>query len=322
MNEKTGSARKLGIDFWLKYLPIILMGIALIYIGFNNHYFFKINNIISVLLQTTSLAIMAIGMTLVLITGGIDLSIPPVMGLSAILGTLIMKNGGNAFWAFGLMLLVGLLCGLINGIAIAYLKMIPFVVTLSLQMITYGACLWIAADGISGVADSFKEVILFKVGGLIPLPIILMFLIMAIVQIYLKNTYLGRQLYLVGTNTKMADVSGVNSKAIICFTYVICGALASVAGMIYIARMGAASASMGADSAVTDIVGAAVIGGASTSGGIGTATGAVFGAIFITIIGNAANMLHLSYNVTMMLKGLLILAFVAMDMWRRKRRSL
>lgn len=321
MSKKKDGRQMLELDFWLTYLPVVLMIIALIYIGVNNHYFFKVNNIISVLLQTTSLAIMSIGMTLVLITGGIDLSIPPVMGLSAILGTIFMKNGGNSWVALLLMLLIGILCGLVNGIAIAYLKMIPFIVTLSLQMITYGACLWIAADGVSGVAENFKEVILFKLGGLIPMPIIVMLLLMIIVEIYLKNTYLGRQLYLVGTNAKLADVSGINSRAIICFTYVICGALAAVAGVVYIARMGAASASMGADSAVTDIVGAAVIGGASTSGGVGTAFGAVFGAVFITIIGNAANMMHLSYNVTMMLKGLLILIFVALDMWRRKRRG-
>lgn len=145
---------------------------------------------------------------------------------------------------------------------------------------------------------------------------------MIIAEVMLKKTYLGRELYLVGTNVKMADVSGINSKRVILSVYVLSGILASLAGMIYIARMGAASASMGADTAVTDIVGATVIGGASTSGGIGTAKGAVFGAIFITIIGNAANMLHLSYNVTMMMKGILILAFVAMDMIRRSRRGL
>ena len=85
------------VDFILKYLSVILMIIALIYIGVNNHYFFKVNNIISILLQTASLAIMAMGMTFVLITGGIDLSIPPVMALGAILGTLYMQHGGNGF---------------------------------------------------------------------------------------------------------------------------------------------------------------------------------------------------------------------------------
>lgn len=309
------------VDFILKYLSVILMIIALIYIGVNNHYFFKVNNIISILLQTASLAIMAMGMTFVLITGGIDLSIPPVMALGAILGTIYMQHGGNGFIAFLIMLAVGVGCGLVNGYAIAYLNMIPFIVTLSLQTITYGACLWIASNGISGVSDGFKQVVLFKL-GIIPFPIILMFLLMIIAEVMLKKTYLGRELYLVGTNVKMADVSGINSKRVILSVYVLSGILASLAGMIYIARMGAASASMGADTAVTDIVGAAVIGGASTSGGIGTAKGAVFGAIFITIIGNAANMLHLSYNVTMMMKGILILAFVAMDMIRRSRRGL
>ena len=298
------------VDFILKYLSVILMIIALIYIGVNNHYFFKVNNIISILLQTASLAIMAMGMTFVLITGGIDLSIPPVMALGAILGTLYMQHGGNGFIAFLIMLAVGVGCGLVNGYAIAYLNMIPFIVTLSLQTITYGACLWIASNGISGVSDGFKQVVLFKL-GIIPFPIILMFLLMIIAEVMLKKTYLGRELYLVGTNVKMADVSGINSKRVILSVYVLSGILASLAGMIYIA-----------DTAVTDIVGAAVIGGASTSGGIGTAKGAVFGAIFITIIGNAANMLHLSYNVTMMMKGILILAFVAMDMIRRSRRGL
>ena len=322
MSVKRGKTFHFNLDFYLKYLPVFLMVIALIFIGRNNHYFFKLNNLISVLLQTASLAIMAIGMTLVLITGGIDLSIPPVMGISAIIGTILMKNGGNSVLAFLIMLMIGIGCGMINGIAIAYLKMIPFIVTLSLQMITYGACLWLAADGVNGVSENYKEVMLAKAGGLIPLPIIWMFLLMILVQVFLKHTYWGRQLYLVGTNVKMADVSGVNSKAVVFGMYIISGLFAAFAGSVYIARMGAAAASMGADTAVTDIVGAAVIGGASTNGGIGSATGAVFGAVFITIIGNAANMLHLSYNVTLMLKGMLILAFVALDMLRRKRRGL
>ena len=174
------------VDFILKYLSVILMIIALIYIGVNNHYFFKVNNIISILLQTASLAIMAMGMTFVLITGGIDLSIPPVMALGAILGTLYMQHGGNGFIAFLIMLAVGVGCGLVNGYAIAYLNMIPFIVTLSLQTITYGACLWIASNGISGVSDGFKQVVLFKL-GIIPFPIILMFLLMIIAEVMLKK---------------------------------------------------------------------------------------------------------------------------------------
>ncbi len=307
----------MDLDRILQAIPVFLMLLALIYIGINNHYFFKVNNLISVLLQTASLAIMAMGMTLVLITGGIDLSIPPVMGVSAILGTLYMQKGGSPLTAFLLMLIIASVCGLINGFAIACLKMIPFIVTLSLQMITYGACLWLAADGVSGVTESFQNVLLFKAGGLIPLPIVLMLF----VEFFLKKSFMGRQLYVTGTNVKMADVSGIPSKMVILTAYVLSGLFAALAGAVYIARMGAASASMGSDTAVTDIVGAAVIGGASTFGGIGTAKGAVFGAVFITIIGNAANMLHLSYNVTMMLKGILILAFVALDMWRRKRRG-
>ena len=302
-------------------LPFIILVVSVIYIASQNEYFLTLRNISSILLQTSSLAVMSIGMTFVLIGGGIDLSIPPVMATSAILGVMYMANGCNSFVAFLIMIGTGMLCGLINGFAIAYLNMIPFVVTFSMQMITFGFSMWITnSTGVTGMNPAFQDTVLFNIGGF-ALPIFVMVLIMIAAQLFLKKSYIGRWLYLSGTNIKMAEVSGIPAKRTIFVTYLISGAMAGLAGVILSARMNSASATFGEDTIVMDIVGAAVVGGASTNGGVGTAFGAVFGAIFITIISNFTNMLHLSYNTTLVIKGALIIVFVALDMIKQSRRE-
>ena len=308
------------ISLAITMLPFVILVLSMIYISSQNPYFFTVRNISSILLQTSSLAVMSIGMTFVLIGGGIDLSIPPVMAMSAILGVMYMSKGGNSITAFFIMIGAGILCGIVNGFAIAYLNMIPFVVTLSMQMITYGFCMWITnAVGVTGMKESFKNTVLFNIQGF-ALPIFLMILLMIIAQVVLKKSYLGRWLYLSGTNVKMAEVSGIPAKKVVFGTYLISGFMAGLAGMILSARMNSASATFGEDVIVMDIVGAAVV-GASTNGGMGTAFGAVFGAVFITIISNFTNMLHIQYNMILVIKGILIIVFVALDMVKQGRRE-
>ena len=145
-------------------LPFIILVVSVIYIASQNEYFLTLRNISSILLQTSSLAVMSIGMTFVLIGGGIDLSIPPVMATSAILGVMYMANGGNSFVAFLIMIGTGMLCGLINGFAIAYLNMIPFVVTFSMQMITFGFSMWITnSTGVTGMNPAFQDTVLLNI---------------------------------------------------------------------------------------------------------------------------------------------------------------
>ena len=200
-------------------LPFIILVVSVIYIASQNEYFLTLRNISSILLQTSSLAVMSIGMTFVLIGGGIDLSIPPVMATSAILGVMYMANGGNSFVAFLIMIGTGMLCGLINGFAIAYLNMIPFVVTFSMQMITFGFSMWITnSTGVTGMNPAFQDTVLFNIGGF-ALPIFVMVLIMIAAQLFLKKSYIGRWLYLSGTNIKMAEVSGIPAKRTIFVTY-------------------------------------------------------------------------------------------------------
>lgn len=309
------------VDVLIGMLPLILLALLSIYIQTQNEFFLTINNIASILLQASSLALQALGMTFVLITAGIDLSIPPVTASSAIVGVMYMAKGGNPLVAFFIMIFVGTVCGMINGFAVAYMKMIPFVVTLSMQMITYGFCQWITnATGVTGVNPIFRDAVLTKI-GIFSLPAIAMIVILVLSHIFLKRTYPGRWLYFVGNNEKMAKVSGIPAKLTVFGAYVFSGFMAGLTGVILSARMNSAAATFGEDTVVADIIAAAVVGGASTSGGVGTGYGALIGALFITIISNSSNMLHIGYNTMLIVKGALIILFVVLDTYRQRRRK-
>ncbi|MCD8083265.1 MAG: ABC transporter permease [Clostridiales bacterium] len=310
------------IDTWIRLLPLILLVIIGAFIQTQNQYFLTVNNVASVLLQASSLALMALGMTIVLITGGIDLSIPPVMASSAILGVMFMARGGNPLLAFFIMIGVGAFCGAVNGFAVAYMHMIPFVVTLSMQMIAYGFSQWITnASGVTGVSEIFHDVALFKVGAF-TVPVVVVVVMVIAVQLYLKNTYLGRWLFFVGNNEKMASVSGIPAQKTIFSAYVFSGLMAGLAAVVLSARMNSAASTFGEDTVVADIIAAAVVGGASTNGGVGTGYGALIGALFITLVSNVSNMLHISYNSMLIVKGGLIIIFVILDVYRQRRRRI
>ena len=305
----------------LKLIPLIILFFSIILLSILNPYFFTYRNFHAILLQVSSLGLMSFGLTLALIVRGIDLSIPPVMALSAILGVKFMSSGGNPVLGLLIMVCAGIICGFINGYAISRLRMIPFLVTLSTQAIVYGTCLWITkAVGISGIHPKFIDIILIKIYGVsVPIYVVIIFTIL--LQILLTKSILGRWLYMTGINKKMAEVSGVPVKHVEFSVYVLSGLFAGITAVFLSARLGAASASMGESGGVLDIIGAAVIGGASIYGGVGTAIGAMFGALIITIISNAMNMLHVSYFNMLLVKGFVIIIFVALDSYSRKKQG-
>ena len=156
----------------IRYLPLILFVVTIVVISFYSPHFLKTRNIINVLRQASALGLMAIGMSIVLIAGGIDLSVPSVMALSGILGAMLMRAGGNPVLAALLMVLVGSVAGVINGFAVASLKMIPFVVTLSMMAIATGASTWLTNKvSISGINYDFVDTVMGKI-WIIPIPVI------------------------------------------------------------------------------------------------------------------------------------------------------
>jgi ribose/xylose/arabinose/galactoside ABC-type transport system permease subunit len=296
-----------------RFLPAALFVAVVAFLGFTVDRFFTANNLLNILMQSSALGFMAIGMTAVLITGGIDLSIPAIMAFAGILGSMYMRFGGGPLVGALIMIGVAVAGGALNGLAVAYLKMIPFVVTLSTQAIAMGACVMITNSvSVLGLHQSFLDVVMSRIGQ-IPTPIEALAFATLIVAILSQKSIIGRWLYAVGMNAETARVSGVPKRKVLFGSYVFAGLFAGLAAIVVTARLASASPTMGQEGVVLNVVGAAVVGGVSIYGGSGSFAGAVVGAVIITMISNIMNMAHLSYYATLIVKGLVIIAVVAID---------
>lgn len=303
---------------WSRYIPFILLLIVFVVVSLVVPYFLTPTNLVSVLVQTSTLALLAIGQAAVLILGGIDLSMPGTMALGAIFGAMFMRDGGSPIIAGLIMIAVPVILGMINGVAVSYFNMIPFVVTLAMQAITGGAAILITNQiSISNLPKSFTGSVVGQVGGL-PIPILIVVVVTILVQLFMTRSIYGRWLYATGTNIRTALVSGVPTKKVVFLTYAFAGLMAGLAAIILTSRLASASPQMGKDALVMDIIASAAVGGVSTMGGVGTALNAVVGAIIITLISNVMNMANVSYYLTLVIKGAIIVAVVAIDAIRRR----
>jgi len=302
----------------IRVLPVILLLILLGLLAAFAPKFFTSRNIINIFVQSSTLGLMTMGMTLVMISGGIDLSIPAVMALSAIVGAMHLRDTNSILTACLLMLFVGSALGAINGLAVAYLKMIPFVVTLAMMTIAAGTSIWITNSvSVPITNDIYIESVRDTTLG-IPRSVLVTAIVMIIMTVLLRRHLFGRWLYAVGVNIRAARISGVPTARVIFGTYVFSGFLAGLTATVLAARLGSASANTGNDGIVLDIVSSAVVGGVSIYGGVGGPLGAVFGAVFITIISNSMNLMQLSFFTGLIIKGIVIIGFVALESLRKR----
>jgi ribose/xylose/arabinose/galactoside ABC-type transport system permease subunit len=292
---------------------VVLLGI----IWFIAPRFFRVSNVVNVLLQASVLGLPAIGMTAVLITGGIDLSLPANTALSAVLGAIVMKATGSATLGLFVMIAVGASLGAMNGMAVAKLKMIPFVVTLSTMTIASGLCVWITnSQSVTGIPTGYLDLFTARPLG-VPVTVLVLLAMTATSSVVMKRSIPGYWLYAVGLNAKAAKVARVPVEWVVCGTYVFAGLMAGLTAILLTARLGSASANMGADSFTLDIIAACVVGGVSTFGGVGTVVRAVLGAVLITVLSNAINLAGISFYFSLVIKGFVIIAFVAAEgRWR------
>lgn len=299
-------------------IPVAVLVIVVVLVSLSVPRFFTARNILNIAFQTSGTGLMAIGLTAVLITGGMDLSLPSVMALSGILGAMFMSSGGNPVIGILIMLLTGSVWGALNGFAVARLRMIPFVVTLSTMVIATGASVWVTnATSVGGLPESFTDTVTAPVAG-VPVPVLLLFVVVILAQVFMTRSLYGRWLYAVGQNAKTARVSGVPTDLVIFGCYVASGFMAGLAAVVLTARLMSAAASMGKETVVLDIISSAVVGGVSIYGGKGSPIGAVLGALFITSITNSMNLLGVSYFTTLLIKGCIIIVAVAIDSLRRR----
>jgi ribose/xylose/arabinose/galactoside ABC-type transport system permease subunit len=305
-------------DRVLAILPGAILLVIVILLSIFTPNFMTVRNVINVFEQTSALALMAVGMTAVLVGGGIDLSLPANLALAAVLGAMFMRGGGNPVLAGLIMILAGLGIGAINGYAVAYFRMIPFVVTLAMQFIAIGAATWLTQSvSISNLPMSFIDTVQYRLLK-VPVHVLIVIVLILVFHVLMRNSFFGRWLYAVGTNARAARVSGIPSQRVIFGTYAFAGLTAGLAAIISVGRLMSASALMAGDNVVLDVISSAVVGGVSIYGGVGSPLGAALGALLITLISNSMNMLRVSYYLTLMVKGLFIIFFIWLNSLRRR----
>ncbi|MDR2079772.1 MAG: ribose ABC transporter permease [Treponema sp.] len=280
-----------------------------------NPKFLTLRNIINIVRQITFNSILAMGMTMVIITGGIDLSVGSVLALAAVVTATLVQAQAPLFpvpLALLAGLLIGAVCGFINGIIVTKGKLAPFITTLVMMTIARGAAQLITKGRpITGLVPGF----VFIGGGswlMIPVPIYILIFIVFISYFILNNTRTGRYIYAVGGNEQAAKASGLKVDQTKCFVYVFSGIMASLVGLILAARLNSATPILGA-SYELDAIAAAVIGGTSMEGGRGKINRSLIGGLIIGTISNGLDILNVSAYWQQIIKGLIILVAVFLD---------
>ncbi|MBC2850099.1 ribose ABC transporter permease [Cetobacterium sp. 8H] len=294
--------------------PLIGLIIFAIIVSILNPRFLSLNNVLNVLRQTSINSVIAIGMTLVILTGGIDLSVGSILSLTGAFGASMISGGVNPILAVIASVIVGCLFGLFNGFLISYAKLQPFIVTLVTMTLLRGATL-VFTDGkpipVRNGGDFFDNI----GGGYffdIPIPIYIMIILFIGAFYILNNLKFGRYIYAIGGNEEATKLSGVNTSKYKTLVYGACGALSALAGIIVTSRLGSAQPTAGSGYEL-DAIAAVVLGGTSLAGGIGTITGTALGAVIIGVLGNALNLLNVSSYYQMMIKAIVILIAVLID---------
>lgn len=294
---------------------LILVGLA---ISLFSPYFLTTNNLMGVFRSFSLIAIMSIGMVLVIITGGIDLSVGSVMGLSSLVTALAFQHGWGAASAVTAGLVVGLAMGCFNGFLITRIMLPPFIATLGTMSIGRGL-MYIVTKGVPVTPDVPDDFTFLGQGyiGFVPFPVVIMVLMAIIFSVLMRQTRFGRHVYATGGNEMAALLSGVRTFRVKFIVYALSGLIASIAGVISFSRFVSAEPASGFG-AELDVIAAAAIGGASLSGGAGSVVGAIIGAALAGIITNGVVLLNIDTYAQQVITGAVILIAVSIDIWRMR----
>jgi ribose/xylose/arabinose/galactoside ABC-type transport system permease subunit len=285
--------------------------------------FFTPDNILNVSLQISISAIIAVGMTFVILTSGIDLSVGALVALSGVITTSVLKVDLPFSLAFLLALAAGVALGVLSGFLagtfVTRFNITPFIVTLALMTVWRGTA-YLYTDGrpIWGLPEAFNFLGNGRIAQ-VPVPTILMIVIYIIAYIVLKKTRFGRYVYAVGGNKEAARLAGINTNRILMSVYIICGTLAALSGMILSSRMNSGQPNSGLMYEL-DVIAAVVVGGASLFGGRGSIIGTFIGALLIGILKNGLNLLNVNSYAQQVVVGVVILLAVMLDQMKNRKR--
>ena len=277
-------------------------------------------NIYRVSRQISFVAIAALGVFTVILTGGIDLSLGSIIGISGVISGLCMASGMHYLLAIVIGLITGCAVGTINGLLVSYVGITPFIVTLGMLSVARGS-IWIITKGwpVENIDDRILALGQGDTFG-IPLPVIIMVIVSIIVHFFLRSTVFGRRVYAIGGNEEATRLSGIDVKKIKCLVYTISGLMAAITGIMLVARFNSAQTSSG-DGWELDAIAAAVIGGASLQGGAGSVVGVLIGAAIMGVIRNGLVLMKVSAYWQTAIMGLIIILAAVIDRIKNRKVS-
>jgi ribose/xylose/arabinose/galactoside ABC-type transport system permease subunit len=292
-----------GVEIWLVLL--VLLGVA----ACLSSAFLDPTYLVNTLRQAAPVGIAAIGVTLVMILGGVDLSVGAVISLAAVISAVQMASDPqNIRTALAVTLLVSGAIGLANGLLIAFNRVSPFILTLGSALTVYGITQVYSGGTARGiVAPGFREFFNFRIGGVVPVLALAFVLIALFAEAVLRTTIFGRSLYLIGSNREAARIAGIPIARHTVVAYTMSGLFAGLGGVALLARSGVSSTFAGRGLEF-DALAAVVLGGTTFEGGRGTINGTVAGLLIIFVAFNLVNIVGLNYNAQLIVKGLIIIA--------------
>jgi len=301
----------LQVVYRLIAVGILCAGLALL-----SDSFLTINNIVNVLRQASLVFFMASGLTLVILTANLDLSVGANVALSACIAASVIKATGSPWLGFLVGIGTGSLVGLVNGLMVTGMRIPSFIATYGMLWVAQGITYWyMAGETIHGFPPEFRAIGSGYFLG-IPIPVYLMAVFLALGSFFAKRTTYGQQIYAIGGNPVAARLSGIPGNRRLVLVFVVSGAMAGLASLIFLARLNSAEGDIG-DALTLPAIAAVLIGGTSLFGGIGTMFGTFVGALLLTLILNGMNLLAVSASWQPLVTGVILIAAVWLDMKTR-----
>lgn len=294
------------------YRSMLILLVICIFATLLSPSFLSVTNLFNVFKQITVAGVVGCGMTFVILTGGIDLSVGSILGLSGVLAAGVLETTGNTALAISLALAVGIVCGAVNGFFISFCEIPPFISTLGMMTLLRG-CILVYTKGspISIKEDAYKFFGKGSIAG-VPVPVIILILLFLLAHYILTQTSYGRSIYAFGGNREAARLSGISTRMTEWMAYTINGLMCGIAGVILTARLGSAQSTSGTGIEM-DAIAAVILGGTSLSGGVGFVLPTVVGAMIMGIIDNILTLMNVNPHATNIVKGAVILIAVLVD---------
>ncbi len=303
-----------------EFILAAMLVIASIIISFFSPVFLSKTNILAVLIAITVNGVIAVGMVMLLACGEMDLSVGMNMAFTGVVTAKLLVAGVPVLMAIVLGLLVSALIGFINGFFVSRVGLNAFITTLGMSCCIEGLMLVLAnGRSVTGIPEAFKVLGQGKLLD-IQFPIFAMVILVVVADLLFRNARRLRQIYYVGSNAKAAKLNGINVQRTKLLTFVFTGVCAGIAGIMFVARLGSASVTIGSSTAL-DVITACIIGGASLNGGKGSVLGAVLGALFLSVLSTALNLLSVNIYWQNFATGAILILAILIDALSERRKS-